>query len=56
MVGRLTVRYPEGPLIFAGSRKFAEEWAYRFVGASVGDSGAMARGADPERPVAVVIL
>lgn len=25
-LGRLAVRYPEVPVIFAGSRKFAEEW------------------------------
>ena len=28
MLGRLAVRYPEVPVVFAGSRKFAEEWAY----------------------------
>ncbi len=50
MLGRLAVRYPEVPIIFAGSRKFAEEWAYRFFGAAVGDSGAMARAADHEQP------
>ncbi|MDQ6883584.1 MAG: hypothetical protein M3077_04995 [Candidatus Dormibacteraeota bacterium] len=50
MLGRLAVRYPEVPIIFAGSRKFAEEWAYRFFGAAVGDSGAMARAADQEQP------
>jgi hypothetical protein len=38
MLGRLAVRYPEVPIIFAGSRKFAEEWAYRFLGAAVGDA------------------
>jgi len=32
MLGRLAVRYPEVPVVFAGSRKFAEEWAYRFLG------------------------
>jgi hypothetical protein len=37
MLGRLAVRYPEVPIVFAGSRKFAEEWAYRFFGASAGD-------------------
>ncbi len=41
MLGRLAVRYPEVPIVFAGSRKFAEEWAYRFFGALVGDSGGM---------------
>jgi hypothetical protein len=50
MLGRLAVRYPEVPIIFAGSRKFAEEWAYRFFGAAVGDSGPMARVADQEQP------
>ena len=39
MLDRLAVRYPEVPIIFAGSRKFAEEWAYRFLAAAVGDSG-----------------
>jgi hypothetical protein len=43
MLGRLTVRYPEVQIVFAGSRKFAEEWAYRFFGAAVGDTGALAR-------------
>jgi hypothetical protein len=38
MLGRLAVRYLEVPIIFAGSRKFAEEWAYRFLGAAAVDS------------------
>ncbi len=38
MLGRLAVRYPEVPIVFAGSRKFAEEWAYRFFGAAAGDA------------------
>ncbi len=37
MLGRLAVRYPEVPVVFAGSRSFAEEWAYRFLGAAVAD-------------------
>src|SRR6266702_1812627 len=37
MLGRLAVRYSEVPVVFAGSRKFAEEWAYRFLGAAVAD-------------------
>lgn len=37
MLGRLAIRYPEVPVVFTGSRKFAEEWAYRFFGAAVGD-------------------
>lgn len=37
MLGRLAIRYPEVPVVFAGSRKFAEEWTYRFFGAAMGD-------------------
>lgn len=37
MLGRLAVRYPELPIVFAGSRRFAEEWAYRYLGAALGD-------------------
>ena len=37
MLGRLAVRYPEVPIVFAGSRKFAEEWAFRFFGAAAAD-------------------
>jgi hypothetical protein len=37
MLGRLAVRYPEVPIVFAGSRRFAEEWAYRFLAAAVAD-------------------
>jgi hypothetical protein len=34
----LAVRYPEVPIVFAGSRRFAEEWAYRFLAAAVADA------------------
>ncbi len=37
LLGRLAVRYPEVPIVFAGSRRFAEEWAYRFLAAAVAD-------------------
>jgi ERCC4-type nuclease len=37
VLGRLAVRYPEVPVVFAGSRRFAGEWAYRFLGAAVAD-------------------
>jgi hypothetical protein len=37
MLARLTVRYPEIPVVFAGSRKFAEEWTYRFLAAAAED-------------------
>ncbi|MEX2587374.1 MAG: hypothetical protein WD602_05190 [Actinomycetota bacterium] len=38
MLGRLAVRYPEVPVIFAGSRKFAEEWCYRFLSSAAEDA------------------
>lgn len=38
MLARLTVRYPEIPIVFTGSRKFAEDWTYRLFGAAVGDT------------------
>ncbi len=31
MLARLAVRYPEIPVVFAGSRKFAEDWTYRYL-------------------------
>jgi len=38
VLARLQVRYPEVPIVFADSRKFAEEWTYRFLAAALGDS------------------
>ena len=34
----LQVRYPEIQVVFADSRKFAEEWTYRFLAAALADS------------------
>lgn len=31
VLARLQVRYREIPIMFADSRKFAEEWTYRFL-------------------------
>ncbi len=31
MLARLQLRYPEVPVVFAESRRFAEEWTYRFL-------------------------
>lgn len=50
MLGRLAVRYPELPIVFAGSRRFAEEWAYRFFGAVAGDVGGTAKAGADESP------
>jgi hypothetical protein len=47
ILGRLAVRYPEVPVIFAGSRRFAEEWAYRFFGAAMGDRRVADADAEP---------
>jgi hypothetical protein len=34
LVAQLQVRYPSVPLVFCGSRKMAEEWTFRFLGAA----------------------
>jgi hypothetical protein len=34
LVAQLQVRYPNVPIVFCGSRKFAEEWTFRFLGAA----------------------
>jgi hypothetical protein len=33
----LEVRYPEVHLVFADSRRFAEEWTYRFLSTALAD-------------------
>ena len=38
MLARLHVRYPEVPVVFADSRKFAEEWTYRFLAAALAEA------------------
>jgi hypothetical protein len=35
---RLEVRYPEVHLVFADSRRFAEEWTYRFLATALTDA------------------
>lgn len=37
-LARIQVRYPEIPVVFADSRKFAEEWTYRFLAAALTDA------------------
>lgn len=39
-LARLEVRYPEVHLVFADSRRFAEEWTYRFVVTALADASA----------------
>ena len=48
VLARLQVRYPEVPIVFADSRRFAEEWTYRFLAAALADgtgAGGGTRGA-----------
>jgi hypothetical protein len=39
LLGRLQVRYPNVPVVFAETRKLAEEWTYRFLAAARRDLG-----------------
>jgi len=39
LVARVQVRYPSVPVVFCDSRKFAEEWTYRFLGAAFAELG-----------------
>ncbi len=38
VLARLQVRYPEVQIVFADSRRFAEEWTYRFLAAAIADA------------------
>ena len=38
VLARLQFRYPEVQVVFADSRKFAEEWTYRFLAAALADA------------------
>jgi hypothetical protein len=38
MLARLQLRYPEVPIVFADSRKFAEEWTYRYLAAALSEA------------------
>ena len=38
VLARLQARYPDVPIVFADSRKYAEEWTYRLLAAAVGDT------------------
>lgn len=40
MLVRLQLRYPEIQVVFADSRKFAEDWTYRFLAAALANSTA----------------
>ena len=38
MLARLQLRYPEVPVVFADSHRFAEEWTYRFLAAALAEA------------------
>ncbi|MEX1262343.1 MAG: ERCC4 domain-containing protein [Actinomycetota bacterium] len=38
VLARLQIRYPEVQVVFADSRKFAEEWTYRFLAAALAEA------------------
>ena len=38
LLARVAVRYPSVPVIFAGSRKLAEEWTYRYLAAALAEA------------------
>lgn len=41
LMSRLAVRYPEVQVMFAGNKKFAEEWTYRFLVSALEDLSAL---------------
>lgn len=47
VLARLQIRYREIPIVFADSRRFAEEWTYRFLATAIADL------ADPSPPKTV---
>lgn len=46
VLSRLQVRYPEVQVIFADSRKFAEEWTYRFLASALMDAAGISPKTD----------
>ncbi len=38
-LSRLEVRYPEVRVVFADSRRFAEDWTHRFLSSAIADAG-----------------
>ena len=42
-LARLQVRYPEVQLVFADSRRYAEDWTYRFLSTALADTATPAQ-------------
>lgn len=47
LVARLQVRYPSVPIVWCGTRKLAEEWTFRFLGAAKAEELGERRYGDP---------
>jgi hypothetical protein len=47
---RLQVRYPEVQVVFADSRRFAEEWTYRFLASALADAAVPLERLEPLQP------
>lgn len=50
LVARLQVRYPSVPIVFCGTRKLAEEWTFRFLGAARAEAVGEQIWGDPTSP------
>ncbi|MGH8874272.1 MAG: ERCC4 domain-containing protein, partial [Acidimicrobiia bacterium] len=50
LVARLQVRYPGVPIVFCETRKLAEEWTYRFLGAALAEFGPAIEAGRDEAP------
>ncbi len=48
VIARLQARYPSVPIVFAESRKVAEEWTFRFLRAAHGNDAALPLSALPQ--------
>lgn len=49
LLARFQVRYPAVPVVFCETRKLAEEWTYRFLGAARAEALGEAEWGDPTR-------
>lgn len=52
VLARLQVRYPQVPVVFADSRKLAEEWTYRFLASAHREFATQDGAWPPEGPLA----
>ncbi len=48
LLARLEVRYLSVPILFCGTRKLAEEWTFRFLGAALAELAGEQRFANPQ--------